>query len=184
MDGEVARGGRVLPTLLAALVLLLVATSVVLWLDRREADAGSEPLRPADIGEPGWRRGAAGAVVVLAERAALAFFTLDHRSPRADAAAVRTLGTPGFVAAYDRQLRSLLPRLLDERISLTAALPGHASATERLDDDRATVLVSVDVTSRRAGTSSAPVAHRTRVVLERTGEGWRVAGLDEVGGAR
>ncbi|MDO9457823.1 hypothetical protein [Nocardioides sp.] len=179
MDDVVTpRRPRLLVALLVVLLLVVVATSLILLHDRRDA-ADVRDLRPADIGVPGWADDSAGRAVVAARTAATTYFTIDHRRIRADMEAMRELGTPDFVDEYDATAGALARRITDERLVLSAALPRDGTATEYLVTNRALILVSVDVTTSRAG-ATGTTRYRTRVGLDLVDGTWLVASLDEV----
>ncbi|WP_148614200.1 cbb3-type cytochrome c oxidase subunit II [Nocardioides rubriscoriae] len=179
MDQTAApRSPRLLLALLAALLVVVVATSLVLLHDRRDA-AGIRVQRPADIGNAGWTEDSAGRAVVAARTAATTYFTLDHRTIKADMAAMRALGTPGFVDEYDARAKTLAERIVAQDLVLSARLPRDGTATEYLVTDRAVVLVSVDVTTARVG-AEGTTRYRTRVGLDLVDGRWLVASLDEV----
>ncbi len=172
------RSPRLLIGLLVVLLVVVVATSLVLVHDRRDA-AGIREQRPADIGNPGWTDDSAGRAVVAARTAATTYFTLDHRRIKADMQAMRALGTPGFVDDYDARARALARRITAQDLVLSADLPRDGTATEYLVTDRAVVLVSVDVTTTRGGAEGV-TRYRTRVGLDLVDGRWLVAALDEV----
>ncbi|CAN5561556.1 hypothetical protein BH11ACT8_BH11ACT8_28600 [soil metagenome] len=173
----------VLPVVLAILLLGVVATSVVLVRDRRAPGPAVAMQRPADIGaddgSPDGSSKAAADAVEMAAVAATTYFTVDYRTVRTDMNAMRDLGTEDFVAAYDTTADSLVKRVKQREVTLTAELPRGAVATEYLTATTAQVLVAVDVTTERAAVTSTS-AYRTRVTLERTGDTWLVSAFDEV----
>ena len=164
--------------LFSTMILLVVATSAILLHDRRDA-AGIRAQRPADIGNVGWTEDSAGRAVEAARTAATTYFTIDHRRLEADMEAMRELGTPEFVEEYDAGAQSLADRITEQELVLTAELPRDGTATEYLVTDRAIVLVSIDVTTARAGTEGS-TRYRTRVSLDLVDGRWLVAALDEV----
>ncbi|MFB9313684.1 hypothetical protein [Nocardioides plantarum] len=172
MDDATPRRSGLLCGLLAVLLLLVVATDVVLVRDRdRGGDAIS--LRPADIGAAGWTRTRSGQAVQAARTAATTYFTLDHRTVKADMTRMRRLGTPEFVEQYDAGVRALTKRITSQRLRLTGRLPRDGTATEYLVSDRAIVLVSVDVTTTRAGERST-TRYRARITVELVDGAWLV----------
>lgn len=169
----------VLPIVLTLLLLALVATSVVLVLDRREPSPAQLVEPPADVGTEGSGGSPAQQAVASARLAAITYFTLDHATVEDDMDRLRDLGTPAFVEEYDRTAPALARRIVEERLDLTAALPRNGVATEYLSQDVAQLMVSVDVTTRsRSGSSTAD--YRTRVLLRWVDEHWWVSALDEV----
>ena len=171
--------GLVLPVVLAVLLVGVVATSVVLLRDRRDPQPVVEVLRPADLGAAGSRSTPAGEAVSRAELAVTTYFTLGYRRIDPDMDRMRALGTPGFVESYDEETSALVTRVVARRIVLSATLPRNGAATEYLTADLAQVVVAVDVITRRAGTRNS-TAYRIRVTLERSGDTWLVAAIDEV----
>lgn len=178
MDDASPRRHRLLLTLLTVLLLVVVATSAILLHDRRGA-AEVADLRPADIGVRGWGDDSAGRAVQAARTAATTYFTLDSTRIRADMARMRALGTEGFVERYDAGARALVSRITEQQLKLSATLPRDGTATEYAVTDRALVIVSVDVTTARAG-SERTTRYRTRVALDLVDGDWLVASLDEV----
>ena len=172
MDDAVPRRSGVLRTLLAVLLLLVVTTDVVLLRDRQD-DADVISLRPADVGAAGWTRTRAGQAVQAARTAATTYFTLDHRTVKADLTRMRRLGTPGFVERYDAGAPALTERVTSQRLRITGRLPRDGTATEYLVSDRAIVLVSVDVTTTRAG-QKGTARYRARITVDLVDGRWLV----------
>ncbi len=186
MDDDAGRGlrTRLLVGVLAVLLVAVVATAVVLLLDRRPDRAGTPDLaRPADVGVAGWDDPPADdavAAVVAARRATTTYFTVDHRTAARDLDAMRALGTDAFAESYDGDAGALARRVTRARLRLTAALVPDGTATEYLTADLARVLVAVDVTTTApSGRRTAP--YRTRVALDLVDGEWLVASLAEVG---
>jgi hypothetical protein len=177
-DAAVARPPRLLIALLAVLLVVVGATSLILVKDRHGA-TGVRAQRPADIGNPGWADDSPGRAVVAARKAATTYFTIDYRRLEADMRAMRELGTPAFVDVYDGAAKALAARLTRQRLVLSAGLPRDGTATEYVVTDRAQVLVSVDVTTARAGVEET-TRYRTRVALDLVDGEWLVASLDRV----
>ena len=67
----------------------------------------------------------------------------------------------------------------DAATAESATLPRDGTATEYVVTNRALVIVSVDVTTVRAG-SERTTRYRTRVALDLVDGDWLVASLDEV----
>lgn len=170
----------ILPTVLALLLVALIATSVVLLVDRRDPLSSEPAVRPADLGSATESDSPALQAVARARLAARAYFTLDHTSVQADMDRLRSLGTPEFVEEYDRTATAVARRVNAQDLKISATLPGNGVATEYLTEDAAQVLVSLDVTTRR-GAQRITGAYRTRVVLQRVDEQWFIEALDEVG---
>lgn len=183
-----AATGWVLPAALSVLLVALVATCVVLWRDRDRAPEASATIRPADLGVPGADRASTAlAAVNTARRAARTYFTIDHRTVRADMDRMRALATEAFRNEYDATADRAARRIRDRKLVLTASLPDNGAATEYLTGRRAQILVAVDVTTRRrAGgrgdtdATGITTAYRTRISLRNVDEQWRVSGVDEV----
>ncbi|MBU1803412.1 MAG: hypothetical protein KKA97_14500 [Actinobacteria bacterium] len=169
----------VLPGVLGVLLVALVATSVVLLLDRREPLPEEVAVQPADIGSGSLGDGAAQQAVARARLAARTYFTIDFTSVEADMDRLRDLGTPDFVEEYDETAAALARRVRGQRLRLSAALPDNGVATEYLSQNVAQLLVSVDVTTQR-GEQRSTGAYRTRVVLQWVEDEWLVAAVDEV----
>lgn len=169
----------ILPAVLSVLLAALLATSVVLLLDRRDPLPDQTAVVPADIGSGGVGDAPEQQAVARARLAARTYFTLAFSSVDADMDRLRAMGTPGFVEEYDETAGALATRVTGQRLRLSASLPQNGVATEYLSPSIAQVLVSVDVTTRR-GRASSTGAYRTRVTLQRMDDQWLVAGLDEV----
>ncbi|MGA8256632.1 MAG: hypothetical protein WB767_08670 [Nocardioides sp.] len=174
MSGDDERGGwllRVLlPVLLSVLLVAVIAVSVVLWRERSD-----EPNTAADAGSQ------VAEARAVAEEAATAFFSLDHRQVEADIAAARELMTEEFGVEYEREAASLQREVVMKMLVLTPSLLDDGTATESFSDDAAQVLVSVDVTTTAPGDVTDEARYRTRVALVRSGDTWLVSGLDQVG---
>jgi hypothetical protein len=176
-DAARPRRSGPLVALLAVLLLVVVATNLVVLHDRQD-DAEVVDVRPPDIGAAGWSGTTGGRAVRAARTAATTYFTLDHRTVRADQERMRRLGTPEFVEEYDAGARALAKRVTGQRLRLSARLPRDGTATEYLVTDRAVVLVSVDVTTSRAG-RRATTRYRARITVDLVDGRWLV---DEVEG--
>ncbi len=113
----------ILPAVLSVLLVALVATSVVLLLDRRDPLPDQTAVVPADIGSGGVGRcpGAAGGRAGPARRAHLLHPRLLLRRGRHGP--VARLGTPGFVEEYDETAGALATRVTGQRLRLSASLP-------------------------------------------------------------
>ncbi|MAS55161.1 hypothetical protein [Nocardioides sp.] len=169
----------VLPGVLAVLLVALLATSVVLLLDRRQPLPEEIAVPPADIGSGMLGDGVAQQAVSRARLAARTYFTIDFTTVEADMDRLRDLGTPDFVAEYDETAPALARRVRAQRLRLSAVLPDNGVATEYLSQNVAQLLVSVDVTTQRDEQRSTG-AYRTRVVLQWFDDQWWVAAVDEV----
>lgn len=169
----------VLPSVLGVLLLALVATAVVLTLDRREPLPDESAVRPADIGSGVIGSTPPQRAVARARLAARAYFTLDFASVEADMERLRDLGTPAFVEEYDERAPALTRRVTSRKLRLTASLPDDGVATEYLSQNVAQLLVSVDVTTRSGDTRSTGT-YRTRVLLMWVDGQWLLAAVDEV----
>lgn len=169
----------ILPTVLALLLAALVATSVVLLVDRRDPLPSEVAEQPADIGVGVLGDSPAEQAVARARLAARTYFTLSHTSVEADMDRLRELGTPVFVEEYDAMAPSIARRVNAQQLVLSASLPRNGVATEYLSQNTAQLLVSLDVTTRR-GTTSSTGAYRTRVLLRWVDGRWLLEALDEV----
>lgn len=174
-----------LPSVLALLLVALVATCVVLLLDRRDELPVERAVEPAPAGSTRADSSPADSspaeqAVARARLAARTYFTLDHTTVEEDMERLRALGTDAFVEEYDRMARPLVRRILAEELQLRAALPVNGVATEYLSQNVAQLLVSVDVTTRLGGGAGSTADYRTRVLLQRVEGDWLVAGMDEV----
>lgn len=157
-----SRGRRwLLPLLVALLVALLSATALQL------ADDGDDP-------DP------AGAVVA-AQRAATTFFTLDHATIEEDVERMLTLATGDFRDEYAAQSDTLVDRVREGQLVVSADLAPSGTAVEHLTGDRAQILVAVDATTTLPDQSTEETRYRTRIRLELVDERWLVAGVEEVG---
>lgn len=157
-----------LPALLVVLVGVLVATSVLLWQDRGEA-------------EDEVRSTGSAAGVTVARQTAVAFFSLDHRTIDADLQRVVTLGTADFASTYRQQAAALEQRIVSRRLVVTASVPADGVAIEYAGADTMQVLVALDVRSGPMGEARPVQDNRVVVRLERVGREWRVSDLRQVG---
>ena len=169
----------ILPAVLSLLLVALLATSVVLLLDRREAMPDETARQPADIGSGMIGSSPAQQAVARARLVARTYFTLDHTTVEADMDRLRELGTPEFVEDYDEMAPALARRVTSQQLRLSAVLPENGVATEYLSQNVAQLLVSVNVTTRTDGASSTG-PYRTRVLLQWVDGQWMVAAVDEV----
>jgi Mce-associated membrane protein len=121
------------------------------------------------------------APVDVAERVSRDFFSLDHRTLKADMDKVLALATGEFQAQYQKQSADLRKAVQQKKLVLTARVPDDGAAVEYLGEDSAWVLVSVDVHTESAEAAPQDSRYRTRVVLDRRGGTWRVSRLERVG---
>lgn len=132
-----------------------------------------------------WRQGApdplAEAPVGVAGAAARDFFTLDYRHVDDDIARVQRRATGAFAREYRTQSEQLRANVLDKHLVLTASVPSGGAAVEHLGADEVWVLVPVDVRTTADGKPQGDQRYRTRVVLDRVGDGWRISRLEQVG---
>ncbi len=146
---------------LACLVGFAVA-SVGAWRDRQAADLDRAP-------------------VDVAEDVARDFFSLDHRTLKADMDKVLSRATGEFEAQYEKQSADLRAAVEQKKLVLTARVADDGAAVEYLGEDSAWVLVSVDVHTESSGAPAQDSRYRTRVVLDRNGDRWLVSRLERVG---
>ena len=121
------------------------------------------------------------APVDVAKSVSRDFFSLDHRTLKADMDKVLSRATGEFEAQYTKQSADLRKAVEQKKLVLTARVPDDGAAVEYLGDDSAWVLVSVDVHTESAGGKSEDSRYRTRVVLDRDGDRWLVSRLERVG---
>ena len=151
---------RSLPVLLAALIVLLLATATVLWLrDRRDVGAG---------------------MVAVATQEARNFFSLDYRRADEDVDRVLALATGDFAEQYAAKRDEVVAGVEKAKLVVTATVPEEGTAVEYAAEDRGQVLVAVDVSSR--STSGAEDArYRTRIELTKVDGSWLVSDVEQVG---
>jgi Mce-associated membrane protein len=132
-------------------------------------------------GHSGRARVRTAAAVVSARTGAIDFFSLDAGHAEADFARMLALTTGDF---HDRYLAShdqVIARVEQKNLVDTAEVPADGAGLETYDDERAQVLVAVDVVTR-VGASAPETDHRrVRVTVERSGEKWRISALDLIG---
>ena len=121
------------------------------------------------------------APVDVAEGVARDFFSLDHRTLKADMDKVLSRATGEFEAQYEKQSADLRKAVQQKKLVLTARVPDDGAAVEYLGRDSAWVLVSVDVHTESAGASPQDSRYRTRVVLDKDGGRWLVSRFERVG---
>jgi Mce-associated membrane protein len=121
------------------------------------------------------------APVDVAEDVSRDFFSLDHRTLKADMDKVLSRATGEFEAQYQKQSAGLRKAVQQKKLVLTARVPDDGAAVEYLGEDSAWVLVSVDVHTESAGASPEDSRYRTRVVLDKSGDRWLVSRLERVG---
>ncbi|HSV41341.1 MAG TPA: hypothetical protein VLI04_21440 [Nocardioidaceae bacterium] len=151
---------RSLPVVLAALLVVLLATAAVLWLrDRRDVDSG---------------------MVAVATEEARNFFSLDYRTADEDVDRVLALATGDFAEQYAAKRDEVVAGVEKAKLVVTASVPEEGTAVEYAAEDSGQVLVAVDVSSR--STSGAEdVRYRTRIVLTKVDGRWLVSDLEQVG---
>jgi hypothetical protein len=155
-----------LPWLLAgALALALVAlvvTASLVWLDTRP--------RTDDDGAVG-----------VAQRAVRTLNGLDYLEAEESLDRVLEMATGKYERDYERDRDEIIRNLVDKKLTLTATIPEGGTALEYLGEEKAQVLVAVDVTTTAASGASETQLRRARVVLEWVDDEWLVSDLQEVG---
>lgn len=154
------RRGWLLPAALVVLVLGLLTTSTVLWLQRGASVQDG--------------------MLVAARQEATSFFNLDYRHPEKDVEAVLALATGKFRTEYAASKDDVVAQVKAKKLVAVASIPRDGVAVELADEDRGQVLVVVDVT-RTIGTTSDTLRNRTRILLERVDGRWLVSGVNQVG---
>jgi hypothetical protein len=146
-------------------VVLLVAAAAVTWVVRSSGDDDA-----VDAG-----------VLVAARQEAKNFFTLDYRHPDEDVDRVLALATGTFKKEYASRRDEVVDGVKEKKLVVSADIPQDGVAVEFVDDDRARVLVAVDVTTETTAGAATENRYRTRVLLTRVGDRWLVSGLNQVG---
>lgn len=152
-----------LPLLLVVVLLALLATSGWFWIESRQRGPGR------------------GAAATTARTAAITFFSLDYRHPRANIDQLLAMTAGQFRSEYAAQRAKLQQQVVAKKLTVRASVPADGTATEFFSSRRAQVLVAVDTTTSLPNGHSEKSAYRTRVVLTRHGERWLVSGLEQVG---
>jgi Mce-associated membrane protein len=153
-----------IPATLVIVLVALVATSAVLWL-RRPSGVDQGPL-------------------VAAQQEAVNFFSLDYRHAEQDIDRVLAQATGTFKEQYAAKRSSLSQQIVAGKLAMTATVPEDGAAIEYLHDDRAQVLVAVDVTTKvgaKGAKGSEQSRYRTRVGLSRVGDTWLINAVNQVG---
>lgn len=150
-----------LPTALAVVLMALLATSAVLWQRQRVGlDEGA---------------------VAVAREQARNFFSLDYRHADADVDRVLSLATGDFKKQYAAKKDEVAAGVEKKKLVVTATIPDDGSAVEYLHQNRAQVLVAVDVTTKAGGGAAEAARYRTRIELTRVDDSWLVSGVNQVG---
>jgi hypothetical protein len=151
---------RVVPAVLAAALVALLAASTWLWWDRRsEADPAAE---------------------VIARRQAINFFSLDYRHIDADLDRVLALSTGEFRKQYADQRDRVRQGVAKQKLVVTAEVPESGTALEYQHDDAAQVLVAVDATTS-GRTVKETNRYRVRLGLRKVDGQWLVSQINQVG---
>lgn len=157
---------------MTGVVLSVVVAGWLVWLFGFE-----------DEGEGGDRsRVRSAAAVVAARSGTIAFFSLDVAHVQDDIDRVLALGTGRFRSEYLASREQVVSRVRQRQLVVTADVPADGVALESYDDDRAKVLVGVDVVTREPGESVRTDHYRMRAQVVRSGETWKVSALDRIDG--
>lgn len=162
-----------LPTLLALVLVALLATSAVLWVGRDDTVD-----RDDSVGAPA---SASLGMVVAAQQGAIAFFSLDHRHVRADVDAVIALATGDFKVEYTEQSAGVVTDVTKKKLVTVAAVPADGVAVEYASGDRGQVLVAIDVTKTQGSAEPVVQRSRARITLTRVEGTWKISNIQEVG---
>lgn len=163
----------VVPTALAAVLLALLVTSVVLFLSRDDV-----VTRDDAVGSPG---GASLGMVVAAQQAATAFFSLDYRHVQDDVDAVLMLATGDFKKQYAEQSAGVVKDVTAKKLVTVATVPEDGLAVEHSLGDQGQVLVAIDVTKTQGSAKPVVQRNRARITLSRIDGAWLVSNIQEVG---
>jgi len=161
------------PALLTLVLVALLATSAVLWVQRDDTVD-----RDDSVGAPA---SASLGMVVAARQGAVAFFSLDYRHAQQDVDAVIALATGEFRTEYTAQSADVVTSVTEKKLVTVAVVPPDGVAVEYAHGDEGQVLVAVDVTKTQG--TAEPVVQRTRarIMLERVDGAWLVSNVQEVG---
>lgn len=148
---------------LAVVLVALVVTTTLVWKDTqpREDDDGA---------------------VGVAEQAVRDFHGLDYRDPEAGIERILDVATGDFKKEFERDRPDLEKNLVKKKLTLTADIPDNGAALEYLSEEKAQVLIAVDVTTTAASGLSSKRLLRARVVLDWVDDEWLVSELHYVGG--
>ncbi|WP_182376226.1 hypothetical protein [Nocardioides sp. WS12] len=147
--------------LLVTLLIALLGTSAYLWQDRQtDLDQG---------------------VVEVAREHAESFFSLDHRDPDRSNDTMLALSTADFQKSYEARRDQVVAQLKEKEVVVTASVPEDGAAIEFLDEERAEVLVAVNVTTASRSQGSDDQRYRARVELSRVNGAWLVSAINQVG---
>jgi Mce-associated membrane protein len=155
-----AHSSWLVPGILVALVVALLATSTVIWVKRGDS---------VDDG-----------MLVAARQEATAFFNLDYRHAEKDVAKVLALATGTFKKEYGANSDAVVSQVQEKKLVAVASIPKDGVAVEFADEDRGQVLVVVDV-ERTIGTTTDSLRNRARIILKRVDGRWLVSGVNQVG---
>jgi Mce-associated membrane protein len=159
---ESARLGRLLPVMIAVLLVLTLSTAVVLgtraWKGREAEQARSE-------------------AVAAASKAAELVLSYDHQSLDKDFAAARATLTPEFAADFDQTTKVVAEQARKTRATVKAEV--REVGVRDGDADRVTLLVFVNQTTTSTITQGKPRVDLNRALftMVRKGDRWLVQGI-------
>lgn len=160
-------GKRPLAVVGSVLVAAVVALAVVLAAvtsDRADLDAELDETR---------------AVARVAGEFAAAVAAFDHADLDAGRARVRALATEGFEAEYDAALSGELRlRLLEGEVVITPTV--QEVYVGSVGADQATAVVELDLSYSREGGAFDVTGNFLLLNLVKTGQGWRVEGVENI----
>ena len=159
------------PTLLAALVVLLVAVLVAegayLW---GQGEPEATAARPVVIGDV-----AAQAALQAASQDTVDIFSSGWRDYDARVERATRSMTPEFAATYRRTATSMRAKVRSERSETATRVVG--ASVVRASEDRVIALLFLNqVTTRRHGATSY-ASYRALVAMQSSDHGWLVAGV-------
>jgi len=160
------------PALLTLVLVALLATSAVLWVQRDDTVD-----RDDSVGAPA---SASLGMVVAARQGAVAFFSLDYRHAQEDVDAVIALATGEFKTEYTAQSAEVVAAVTKNKLITTGAVPADGVAVEYAHRNQGQVLVAVDFTKAQGSGDPVVERARARITLEKVDGIWLVANIRKV----
>lgn len=161
--GPAARRARWRPVLVAGLVVLTAVTGGAWWADAQARRAEATRAQMVSAGRDG----------------VLALTTIDHHEVDRDVQRILDSSTGAFRDDFAQRADSLKAAARTARSTSVGTV--REAGLESVDGDTARVLVALTVmTSNRGAAERQPKSWRTRVIVTKTDDGFKVAGVEFV----
>ncbi|MFL6154652.1 MAG: hypothetical protein ACJ72D_01070 [Marmoricola sp.] len=123
-----------------------------------------------------------GAAMLVAQKTAVAFFTLDPDKVAKQVDAVLRLATGRFKREYGEKRDEVVRNVGTKKLRVSGLVLDGGVALESFKASEADVLVAVDVRSQESTRAATTNRYRLRLTVNRTGSTWRTSNLEQLSG--